>query len=242
MRGKRIQFVVRPRLHWRNWLLVPVVFLSLTASGWLLSDYAHGRRALSGSQLEDLRDEAARLRKENVRLQEQLALAERSSQIEHQAVAEVKRNLTAVQDEMLALRQELAFYRNIVSPPDAKTGLRIQGFKLEKGGTPNHFRYKFVLAQAMNSNNAVRGAVNLVVDGRQGETPKRLPYEMIAVPKEQPLAFNFKYFQSLEGEIQLPEGFSPQSVLIQVVPQRGQQPGIEKTFEWGVALKSGGRR
>lgn len=95
----------------------PGCFRDLGGWGLVFSEYlskwVEQRTAKSRAQLEA---ELMELREENAQLRERVVLAERSSQINQQAAMEVKRNLTALQDELLALRQEVTFYRNIVSP------------------------------------------------------------------------------------------------------------------------------
>lgn len=110
-------------------------------------------------------------------------MAERSSQINQQAAMEVKRNLTALQDELLALRQEVTFYRNIVSPPDAKPGLRVQSLKLEKGSAEGLFRFKLVLTQVKGNDQLVRGAVNLMVEGHEAGEQKGCPWRWFSFQK-----------------------------------------------------------
>ena len=45
--------------------------------------------------------------------------------------------------------------------------------------------------------------------------------------------FSFRYFQNIEGDIQLPQGFKPQRVTIKVVSRnRSSQDPLEKTFDW----------
>lgn len=241
MRGKRPRLVIRHDSRWKTWLVAPVVFVISAGGGWFFSEYlskwVEQRTAKSRAQLEA---ELMELREENAQLRERVVLAERSSQINQQAAMEVKRNLTALQDELLALRQEVTFYRNIVSPPDAKPGLRVQSLKLEKGSAEGLFRFKLVLTQVKGNDQLVRGAVNLMVEGHEAGEQKRLPMEMVLLPKGRELVFGFRYFQNLEGELQLPAGFVPQRIVVQVVPQQGRQPGTEKAFDWGTLFKAAG--
>ena len=55
------------------------------------------------------------LRLDNERLREQVVTFERTAQIDIKAFSDVGDHLEALQDENLALEEEVAFYRNIVA-------------------------------------------------------------------------------------------------------------------------------
>ena len=52
----------------------------------------------------------------------------------------------------------------------------------------------------------------------------------IGAVESYPLKFRFRYFQDLAGDIALPEGFTPQRVLV-TAQQNGQEP-LQATFPW----------
>jgi hypothetical protein len=46
-----------------------------------------------------------------------------------------------------------------------------------------------------------------------------------------PLSFRFRYFQDLDGEVLLPEGFQPVRVTVTATPQGGRNE-VERSFDW----------
>jgi len=42
----------------------------------------------------------------------------------------------------------------------------------------------------------------------------------------------FKYFQTIEGDMVLPQGFVPSSVLVDLKPSGSDKNSITKTFNW----------
>src|SRR5690606_8199293 len=86
--------------------------------GWLLFEY--GRSQAGYSMVEATQREnmlglrIADLEAEKRRLNAQVALLEQTVDIDRRAYEEVDRNLADLQNEVLELRQEVAFYRGIV--------------------------------------------------------------------------------------------------------------------------------
>ena len=135
--------------------------------------------------------------------------------------------------EILELKEELAFYRGIVSPKDAASGLHLQSFKIESSGRAQGYRYKVILTQVLQNDRLARGIVKIKVDGLQGQTPKTLNLSDITANSVKDLEYRFKYFQNLEGDLLLPKGFSPLRVTISVLPNgRDGEETIEKTYDW----------
>lgn len=225
--------VYRPsRLRW----LAVVLILGLGVAGWRL--YEAGKVA-AGQELVNLQQQQGRLagqvrtlKQRNDDLQAKLALVQRSGQVDRRAYADVKKQLNTLQDQLFKQREELAFYRGIVTPGEAKTGLHIQAFNVQNGALPNYFQYRLVLTQVRQNERWVHGVVRLSVLGIDKGKPRRLGLTDITAPKTKELAFRFRYFQNLQGQLQLPKGFIPQSVEVKVVPSGRHESALERTFSW----------
>ena len=46
------------------------------------------------------------------------------------------------------------------------------------------------------------------------------------------LSYRFKYFQNIEGDIELPEGFKPLRMSIEILPRGRERDKIEKSIPW----------
>ncbi|MGA7800856.1 MAG: DUF6776 family protein [Gammaproteobacteria bacterium] len=218
-----------------RWLLVAAILI-LGVAGWRL--YEAGKVA-AGRELVTLQQERSRLtgqlaalKGHSDDLEAKLALVQRSGQVDRRAYADVKKQLTTLQDQLFKQREELAFYRGIVTPGEAKSGLHVQAFNVDYGALPNHFRFRLVLTQVRQNERWVNGVVRLSVLGIDKGKPRRLELNEITAPKTKELAFRFKYFQNLEAQVELPNGFIPQSVEIKVVPSGRHESALERTFSW----------
>ncbi len=171
----------------------------------------------------------AAVEKEKANLRDKVALLERSNQVDKEAYSEVDSNLKALQEEILELREEVTFYRGIVSPVESSAGLRIERFRVDKQGEDSLFHYNLVLTQVLKNDRTVAGDVDITIEGLQEGQPKTMALEKISTQRSN-LKFRFRYFQKFEGDIRLPEGFSPRSVVVEVSPYR--KKNITRSFMW----------
>jgi hypothetical protein len=181
----------------------------------------------------------AELEQQHSALREQSAVLERSGQIERQAYKQLEGAVTGLQDEILELKGELAFYRGIVSPDDASKGLNLQNFELSSGPLSRQYHYKVVLTQVLNNGNVVRGNMRFEVAGLEQGEQKSYSLEQLSDSKDKDgLEFKFKYFQIIEGDLMLPEGFEPIKVNLMVTPKSSTHKKLTQAFDWVVGEKS----
>jgi len=184
-------------------------------------------------QRSELEERVAQLQKVNLSLREKAAVSQRSSEIDRRASLEVRREFASLQDELLELRKELDFYRGIVSPGDAKPGLRIQRFQLEPGTESGGVFYRLTLTQVKRNERYVRGVIEMEVEGLEDGKPRVLLFKKLAEGNSKALNYKFRYFQDFEGEIWIPPQFKPKKVRVLLKPQgKGQPPGIEELMDW----------
>lgn len=232
-----MSLVVKSHHPWRTRILLGLLLAGLIFIGWSLFEYGrfsagydsvevtHEHRVLLG-HVDELEEQIEKLREEK-------AVLERAAQIERKAYDELDTTLKVLQAEILELKEELAFYRGIVSPRDASHGLHLQRFKIEPNGKQQGYRYKLILTQVLKNDRTARGVIRMQIEGVQNGGPKVLGLAEVSEKSIKELEYRFKYFQNMEGDIQLPGGFTPKRVTISVNPknQRDQSP-FEKTFDW----------
>ncbi|WP_428634574.1 DUF6776 family protein [Sedimenticola sp.] len=168
---------------------------------------------------------------ENARLREQMAVLERSSQIEQEAYKQLEGTVNGLQDEILELKEELAFYRGIVSPGDAKAGLNLQTFELTPTLIEHEYHYKLVLTQVLSNGVVAYGNISFSVEGSLDGQPKEYTLAQLSELSRE-LRFRFKYFQSFEGDLILPEGFIPSKVNLVVKPRSKKHKQLSESINW----------
>jgi hypothetical protein len=225
--------VIKPRYSPRIKLLLTVILaVALLALAGLIYNYGLNRAGFERESAEQaqraLQEDIRQLREKNQELQESLARAQRTVQMDQAAYQDLDKSLKASAQEIVKLREELNFYRNIISPVDKKTGLRFQNLAIEPIGTSNQFRYKLVLIQALKHESTVHGRASFEISGIQvGEDA------VVRVPaaNERPIPVNFKYFQDIEGKLELPRNFQPKRIKV-IITTVGGASMAEATYNW----------
>jgi hypothetical protein len=166
-------------------------------------------------------------------LRDRVAILERSSQVDSQAAQAVRDELGMLQEELQAAREEIKFYRGIVSPGEGNQGLRIHNFTLTSGLQAEEYQYDLVLTQLQRNDRYVSGEVFWKIIGKQDDAVSELGLAAVTEPGTESLGFRFRYFQHLTGVITLPEGFVAHKVELTVKANGKKAPEpIAGVFDW----------
>ncbi len=160
------------------------------------------------------------------------ATAESNVKIEQEVSSSLKERLATLEQENTQLKDDLEFYGSLLDPAQKKAGLRINKLNILKDKFTNKQSYNLVLAQVRGGDRFVSGKVSLQFKGVQNE--ETVTYEMNDVTTEKSASekFRFKYFQVLNGELELPANFYPSAVRVQVEPSSKRIESIANNFEW----------
>ena len=236
-----MNLIVKAHRPWKSKFIWGLVLLVLLISGWTLFDYGRYLAGYdsrdSGNEIEGLLQIQAHLEKRIELLREDKAVLQRAAQIERKAYNELDTTLKVLQAEILEHKEELAFYRGIVSPKDSSFGLYLQNFFLSQNGDTRSYRYKVVLTQVLKNSRLISGKVKLQFDGLLNGETKILELKAVTAKKVRDLNYRFKYFQNIEGMVEFPDGFKLLRVNVQILPRGRQGDMIEKTIEWSFEEK-----
>jgi cell division protein FtsB len=177
-------------------------------------------------RIEDLRDEA-------LALKEQIRLLETHRAIDREAYREVEQSLAGLQRKIQEQRDAIGFYRGILSPDDGGRGLRVQELKLTQGKSDREYHLNLVLVQVMQHERSVKGDVAFSLEGAQDGVAVTYGLEQL-VPEDQDSnwPFSFRYFQTFDRQLILPEGFAPQKVHIEVRSATKSIASVKQSFLW----------
>ncbi|WP_406610399.1 DUF6776 family protein [Agarivorans sp. JK6] len=137
-----------------------------------------------------------------VRLEQDTSLAE---------LAQLKQSINQLTEQKLALTEELLVYRKIMAPEKQAGGMKIEQLNIEPMLSPNYYRMQVLLMQVARNKRLLSGELQLVVVGSQNQKPAQ--YNLADLQSEaSPLAFKFRYFQEVNTDIKLPEGFKAERI------------------------------
>ncbi|CAB3647513.1 hypothetical protein LMG26841_04663 [Achromobacter dolens] len=183
---------------------------------------------LSAAQVET-RDEAMRQQSVQLRyLRGQLDTADGELVIERSARQELETQLHAAQAEVGRVRDQLAFYEQLL-PPGPEGTVDIRGAQIDREG--GGLRYKVLLMRSGRNGGAqFTGTLRFQATGTlKGEivtvdlAPMQVKAESGPVPVSgetttaASLALQFDQYQRSQGVLAVPEGFVPESVTISIL-------------------------
>lgn len=231
---------------YRGWRLVLVPFamtvlvvlaylcfqLGRDQAGYAELEYRREIRAL-GAQL-------AETRAANEELRRQVAIHETSRDIDRETYKQVEKDLGELQARIQAQEEELVFYRGIVSPQDGVAGLRLQNFEVIPSDGERRYLLRMVLVQGIVHSRRAAGVVKLRVAGTQAGKSVAIDLDDL-VPEDSPdrdargrfeLAYAFRYFQALEAELELPVGFEPEKIDVEIRPAEPRGERSSQSLDW----------
>ena len=76
------------------------------------------------------------------------------------------------------------------------------------------------------------GTIWIAVNGIVDRKPKRLPLKQVSDNNRSFLTMSFNGEQRLQGEIRLPENFTPRNLIIEVKPNGKELEEISEIIDW----------
>ena len=230
------QLIIKSPQPGKNAALTIVLLIVFVGIGYGMYFYGHNSSGFDYEILktahDKMQEQLYEIDQENTVLREEKAVLEQSAQIDKKAYNDVNGSIKRLQKEILELKEQVAFYRGIVSPTQTAAGLNITSFKLNKLGADSGYHFKLVLTQVKQNNRIIRGKASILIDGLHEGEPKQINVSKLMGNSKPDLNLRFKYFQTIEGDMVLPEGFIPSSVSVDLKPSGRGQNSISQTFNW----------
>ena len=235
--SKQQRMVVVPYrpVHTFLWRAFLILLLAGAAAGSWIYGYQRGMleegnaRAERDLLLAELQGAMAEINK----LRQDVVNSEQAREVDRQSLDAVQGTILGLREQIVQLEEDVLFYKQIMSPENAETGLVIGQVDLFTTAEPARFRYRFELKQMGNNDNFVTGYANVNIQGRQEGEERSLPLRALSLGEDQlDIRLQFRYFQNIEGELVLPEGFTPEKVQIIAVGQGDIAKTVQKSFGW----------
>lgn len=187
-----------------------------------LADEAGLRAALTAGEAE-----VAKLRREVAELDTLKVAQERERQ-------EVSRTIGELQAEVARQSQQLEFLRGVVGRAGPAAEVTIRQVRVIASAAPGRYRLRIALAQPGRPDRTVAGSVRVGVEGQRGGRTVRLDLREVTAQRVAQLPYRFQYFENIEVEIVLPNGFSPERVVVDVRPAGRNVPPAAQTVLWSI--------
>lgn len=213
------------------------IVVALAVGGYLLFEFGRLQADYNIvdaiAEKQELRSVIADLQDEIIVLKQEIALLDTHREIDREAYEVVEDNLADLERKIQEQSEAIAFYRGIVSPKDGGRGLRVQDLKLTRGKDERHFNVRLVLVQVMQHDRSVKGQVDFSLAGAQNGVATTYKLEQL-LPEGQSAGwpFAFRYFQNFDRELILPEGFTPETITVEVISNTKSIASVTQSFDW----------
>jgi hypothetical protein len=154
-------------------------------------------------------------------------------EVDSRALEMLRVEIAAGKERIADLEEGLSFYRSMVGSEGAGDGLRLLKPELVQGGSPERFSYRFFVQQLAREYRMVEGQLSVDVIGDQGEEEVSFPLaELSDGFSDGGAALHFRYFQAIEGELTLPDGFVPRGVVVVVRTSKPRETEERADYPW----------
>lgn len=237
--ANRRRFTIVPRRRSSRWLAAAAAVL--WALSLALAATWSARRA--APELVETRAELSRAERRIDEMEQSLNEARqqsanlgRAEEITRVANIALQQDLAAAEEEMAQLRADVSFYERLVGVSGQRRGLSAHSIGFAPGANGS-WSYRVTLVQNLDRGKVSRGELKLQLDGVQNGRLTSLDWDTLRQHEDaESQAFEFRYFQQIDGNVMLPKDFQPHRVRVVL---RAEGRSQEQTFPWDQALNNG---
>ena len=226
------RMAVRPDVpwYWRSLTVLGGVALA-SAIAWGVFTMVVQRDSGAAAEVDRLAKRLEAHEEELARVRPRLAQAERQTQIDRAAAADLAKQVKALAQENATLKEDLAFFHSLMATPAAREGtLSVNRFRIQPEVVAGEYRYQMLLVQAGQRLREFQGTLQFVLDVQQDgrKVVLTLPPEPDRAAREYQL--NFKFFQRVEGTFKLTPGSELKGMQVRVFENGGRAPKLTQTL------------
>jgi cell division protein FtsB len=235
------RMVVMPYRPMRRVFNVFLIFMALliTATASFFYGYDQGlNQRLSGGILGQSGQEFKNIKEEAEILRQEVANLKLAAVVDQQAQEDVRHQAIEQKDRIASLERDIAVYRGMMSKSDNAnpSGITIGNFQVSGSGGVRGHKYKLVVQQLAANKGVFNGTLVLNIVGIRAGSKMTIPlHEVSSQIADVLIPLEFRYFQSIEGSLILPEGFEPERVDVVIKSTNKKTPtNVERQLDWPV--------
>ncbi|TWX72736.1 DUF6776 family protein [Colwellia sp. C1TZA3] len=212
-------------------LLLAIIAIVLFC-GYRLGNFYHGY------QTQILAQQKARLDftyQQLVQKTQRINTLEVELEVERMTNARSQQTLKLIEQEHFQVKKELAFYEKVMAPEKQANGLIIDSLNLTKTTSPGHYRFQVVLVQQLLRRRYAKGFIEVTIIGSLNDQPTSIALSDLSTVNKDDLSFSFQYFQTVSGDLTLPENFVPETINVAaILPKSRWQKynRIDHSYPW----------
>ena len=224
------------RKTWSAFKFYTVLLILFICTAYFAFMYGNSHFESQNAKISTLEHTMENLSLDNQRLTKQLNILGVELEVQRLAVKKSQQMLEQGLANEAKLKEEIQFYQRVMAPELEQDGFVIEAFEIKKSLSDRAYWFELVLMQQDKIKNVVKGSIEVSIIGSEAGKPKQYNLSELVTQESSELSFSFKYFQTIQGEMILPENFSPEKILVktkifQFKRKRGE---LERTFDWNI--------
>ena len=205
-----------------------LIGLGIVVAIAVLSAYYFGRHGLQGQieQLEsELSEQDARNGSQQARIDTlefriaELTLGESVSEL---AATDLQAVVVQQQGKIARLESEAIYYRNLMSPGAGDREVFIHRVDLLPSVDNRYLNYEILLTHADPDGAHTVGRIGITLAGVVENRQTLIDVGASGLIEPEALEYDFRYFQNFAGQLRLPDGFQPATLLLEVTSEAGK--------------------
>ena len=159
-------------------------------------------------------------------------------EIDAAALEMVRRELAAQQETIAELERGIRFYKSLMAPGELAEGLSIRGVDVSPVEENGRYPFRILVQQSARKHELLTGLLRVTLVGSNEEDI--VEHDLAALSEQVPgtdIRLRFKYFQAIDGELALPQGFAPEVVRVSATSTKPRRSEISEEFPWPVQEK-----
>ena len=163
-----------------------------------------------------------------------LAAAEVASEILRSSQLSMRQMVEQQQIQNAEQEKELDFYRQLMTSDGKREGLELNSYVIKPADERNIYDYQFTFVQYAKKHLVLKAELSITVEGKSLLEKSSYNFSELIKPEDGFGKLRFKYFQKVEGQIILPEGFIPSELVVSAKIHKKKSKAWQRKLNWNV--------
>lgn len=166
-------------------------------------------------------------------MKNELEVQRKRHELDRRALELVRSEMASENDRIGELEEELRFYRSLMAPKRVPQGVSVRQPELVAKKGDRRFAFRIITQQNARKHLLLKGTLAVEVQGQFAGQEVSYPLsELSADVEDEAVALQFRYFQALEGGINLPIGFEPKAISVLVKVSKPKKLEFREQYPW----------
>jgi len=147
----------------------------------------------------------------------------------------IRKEIASQKEQISQLEEGLLFYKSLMAPEAIAQGLSLRKIELVATEASDRFIFRLVAQQESRKHPLLKGSLSVELFGLLDGEEALYPLAEISDDIDgDTVSLRFRYFQAVEGELVIPEGFEPQGFRVVAKLSAPKKAEVREQFPWEV--------